>query len=145
MVAILTLAVAIGANTAVYSKDAFAADCSSVSPLDFTDCRHELGIRLALGAAPKQILRLVIGNGMALVGLGIGLGFLFSLVLPKLVAASIEGAAALVRGCALLGEAGASTAVSAVSVTRRRHRQASSHFCSCTFCDQKSLKAAFCC
>ncbi len=52
---------------------------------------HEMGIRLALGAKPSQILGLVIRNGMALVGAGTGLGLLFSLVLPRLVAASFEG------------------------------------------------------
>ncbi|HXW56347.1 MAG TPA: ABC transporter permease [Candidatus Cybelea sp.] len=63
---------------------------------------HEMGIRLALGATPNEILRLVIRNGMALVGLGIGLGLLFSLVLPKLVAASFGGSMSFVRGWALL-------------------------------------------
>ena len=53
--------------------------------------KKEMGIRLALGAQPGQVLRLVIRNGMALVGAGVGVGFLASLALPKLVAAAFDG------------------------------------------------------
>jgi predicted permease len=52
---------------------------------------HEMGIRLALGSEPRQILRLVIRNGMTLVGISTALGFLFSLALPPLVASSFQG------------------------------------------------------
>ncbi len=52
---------------------------------------HELGIRLALGAMPSELLRLVIRNGMGLVVTGTLAGSLFSLALPKLVAATFEG------------------------------------------------------
>jgi putative ABC transport system permease protein len=51
---------------------------------------HEMGIRLALGAEPNQPLRLVIRNGMTLVGIGTGIGFLVALVLPKLLAAGFQ-------------------------------------------------------
>jgi putative ABC transport system permease protein len=35
---------------------------------------HEMGIRMAMGASVKDILRLVIGNGMLLTGIGIAIG-----------------------------------------------------------------------
>ena len=51
---------------------------------------QEMGIRLALGAEPAGLLRLVIRKGMAFVGVGTGIGILLSLALPKLVAAAFD-------------------------------------------------------
>jgi len=36
---------------------------------------HEMGIRLALGARPAEVLRLVVGRGLRVGGLGVALGF----------------------------------------------------------------------
>ena len=52
---------------------------------------HEIGIRMALGAKPRQVLRLVVRNGMVLVGTGVALGFVLSLALPRVLAASFNG------------------------------------------------------
>lgn len=46
---------------------------------------HEIGIRVALGASSGKVLRLVIGRGMALVGIGSLLGIAGSVVATRLV------------------------------------------------------------
>jgi len=51
---------------------------------------QEMGIRMALGAEPNKVLRLVLRYGMTLVGAGAGIGFLISLALPKLIAATFD-------------------------------------------------------
>jgi predicted permease len=51
---------------------------------------HEMGIRMALGAKPDEVLLLVIRNGMKLVVSGVAIGFLVSLSLPKLIAAGFN-------------------------------------------------------
>jgi predicted permease len=51
---------------------------------------HEMGIRMALGAKPDEVLLLVIRNGMKLVVTGAAIGFLVSLSLPKLIAAGFN-------------------------------------------------------
>ena len=47
--------------------------------------KSEIGVRVALGAAPGSILNLVIGNALRLVGLGLGLGILGSFWLTTYV------------------------------------------------------------
>jgi macrolide transport system ATP-binding/permease protein len=50
---------------------------------------RELGIRIALGALQKDILKLVIGQGMFLVIVGLGLGLLISLALTRVLTSSL--------------------------------------------------------
>jgi putative ABC transport system permease protein len=52
---------------------------------------REIGIRIALGAERSSILRTVLRDGMALVGLGLVLGLACALVLSRLVAGFIFG------------------------------------------------------
>ena len=52
---------------------------------------HEMGIRMTLGAKPTQVLCLMIRSGMSLIGIGLTLGLVTSLALPKLVAAGFNG------------------------------------------------------
>jgi putative ABC transport system permease protein len=46
---------------------------------------REMGIRMAIGAGPRQVLRLVIGEGMAPVLVGIGLGLAAALAGSQLL------------------------------------------------------------
>jgi putative ABC transport system permease protein len=45
--------------------------------------RREIGVRVALGAHPRQILRLVLGQGLRLTAIGLGAGLLGSLALSQ--------------------------------------------------------------
>jgi ABC-type antimicrobial peptide transport system permease subunit len=54
----------------------------------------ELGIRLALGASPTQILRLVMGQGLRLTALGIGAGILLAAIAGQALATVLYGVSA---------------------------------------------------
>jgi len=50
---------------------------------------HEMGIRLALGAEPKDLLRMVIRQGMILVLIGLGLGMILAYALTRLITSQL--------------------------------------------------------
>jgi predicted permease len=59
-----------------------------------TQRRRELGIRMALGAAPRRLRRAVLGQGLALGAAGVALGLAGALALARLMTSLLFGVAA---------------------------------------------------
>jgi putative ABC transport system permease protein len=55
---------------------------------------HELGIRMALGAAPRDVLRLILGQGVRMTLFGAALGLLVSLAVTRALASLLVGVSA---------------------------------------------------
>jgi putative ABC transport system permease protein len=62
-----------------------AAGIGGVMALMVSQRIHEIGIRMALGATPGEILRMVVGQGLALVGIGLVLGIVGAFALTRFV------------------------------------------------------------
>jgi len=50
---------------------------------------HEIGLRMALGAGAKQVLRLVLGEGMTLAFIGLGLGLVGTYFVSRVLASTL--------------------------------------------------------
>jgi putative ABC transport system permease protein len=53
--------------------------------------RHEIGIRIAMGAQASDVLQLVIGQGMKLASIGVGIGLVGSLALTRFLKKLVYG------------------------------------------------------
>lgn len=68
-----------------------AAGIYGVTSYTVTQRTHELGIRLALGAQVSDVLKLVLGQGMAVIGIGLVLGLAASFALLRLMRSLLFG------------------------------------------------------
>ena len=59
-----------------------------------TQRRHEIGIRVALGAGAREVLALVVGQGMRLVGIGLGIGLIGAWMLSRVLSSQLFGISA---------------------------------------------------
>jgi putative ABC transport system permease protein len=65
-----------------------------VTAYTVTQRTHELGIRLALGAQIGDVLRMILGQGMAVIGVGIVLGLIAAFALMRLMSSLLFGVSA---------------------------------------------------
>lgn len=84
MLSVLGIIALILASIGVYGVMAYSV----------TERTHEIGVRIALGAQQRDVLRLVLGRGVVLTSLGLAIGLPLSLALARLVASLFFGVGA---------------------------------------------------
>lgn len=93
----------------------------SVLAFEVAERRAEMGLRSALGATPGWILRLVIGNGLRLAGVGIALGVAVGVVAASRAESLLFGVSArepLVLAAVIVAMLGVSLAASGIPAWR---------------------------
>jgi putative ABC transport system permease protein len=68
-----------------------AAGIYGVTAYSVTQRTHELGIRLALGAQVGDVLKMILGQGMAVIGIGLVIGLLSAFALMRLLRSLLFG------------------------------------------------------
>jgi putative ABC transport system permease protein len=58
-----------------------------------TQRTREIGIRIALGASPRQVLRPMVREGLTLAGIGVGIGLIGALLLGRVINSFLYGVA----------------------------------------------------
>jgi len=82
---------------------------------------HEIGIRMALGARPDQVVRTILGSGMALVAAGAAIGLVATLIAARLLEALLFGVSSRdprIYATMILGVAGVSFVANFVPARR---------------------------
>ena len=99
-------------------------DAQDVFAFDVAQRTHELGVRIALGAQVRDVLRLVVGAGMRFAFAGVVIGVAVALAAGRFVAPLLFGVSArdpLILGSVgalLLGVAAVASAIPALRATR---------------------------
>jgi putative ABC transport system permease protein len=70
-----------------------AAGLSGLIAYSVSQRTHEIGIRMALGAEPRRVVAMLLGQGMRSVALGLALGTVSALALARLVSGLLYGVA----------------------------------------------------
>ncbi len=83
-----TLLVGIFAGLAILLA---AVGISGVLGYSVTRRRQEIGVRMALGATPREVLRLVVGEGLRMVGIGAAVGLVAAFALTRLMRSLLYG------------------------------------------------------
>jgi putative ABC transport system permease protein len=81
---VLGLIALVLASVGVYGVMAYAV----------TERTHEIGVRLALGARPSDVMKMLISRGLVLTAIGIAIGLPMTFALERLLASLLFGVSA---------------------------------------------------